>query len=549
MSTTASGIQQKPDEPDESKESEQPERSVESRSITKEKLLDIIINVGGIQYTLNREKKGINYLFRSYSNFETTFKNVADRSKVPFDRIQQLFIKYMRVEPFRKQDFGAIPKNDKIDLKKIFEAYLQYLKNSKDSSGNSIVSIMIDRTYYNIKAILEALNGKPEDYSKMSESCTKSKEKLFKLDDDLKKLMILEFTWLLEHPEEIRTKNGCRWAEMVSELAGIRLDDMTSQISQNNAEDYDEKEADEKEADEPQKFNHSGGAMSSRIKALLTVLHVAKMSKKPFIQTGGGSATDDFHDILSKELSLALLPLFDYIKSMYQPVYGMLQSCMIHSHIKKRKILEPLLVLLHISNYFVGSRNESYGIYRIRNANKLLTPFITAQLQCSMTRINKMSAAKRKKCLESIHQLTPIHISSLPKRKAISSRKKTPPLPTVQYITLDGNLTIPPFERFYRKGSESEKESTFQAITDFFTKDDIYMAYSTSEEIPMNLYEIDYSAVDTMETHIPIDTHKSYFTSHSHELQQFVPLVENAIYTNAELVLSIFIALKEKRSK
>ena len=43
-------------------------------------------------------------------------------------------------------------------------------------SGNSIVSIMIDRTYYNIKEILEALKGKGEDYSKMSESCKQSKK-------------------------------------------------------------------------------------------------------------------------------------------------------------------------------------------------------------------------------------------------------------------------------------------------------------------------------------------------------------------------------------
>jgi hypothetical protein len=163
--------------------------------------------------------------------------------------------------------------------------------------------------------------------------------------------------------------------------------------------------------------------------------------------------------------------------------------------------------------------------------------------------MKKMKPNKRKKCLESIHQLSPIRVSSLPKRNAIPPIKKESPLPTVQYITLDGNLTIPSFERFYRKASESEKENTFQAITDFFTKDDIYMVYAPPEEIPMNLYEIDYSTVDTKDTHIPIIKHDSYFTSHSHDLQSFAPLVENAIYTNGELVLSIFISLKEKRSK
>ena len=137
-------------------------------NVKKEKPLDIVINIGGIQYTLQGEKQGINYLFRSYHDFRTTFQNVAERSGVPLDQIQQLFIKYMRVEPFREQDFGAIPANDKIVLQKIFNAYLQYLKNSKEMSGNSIVSIMIDRTYYNIKNIIELLGGKPQDFSKMS---------------------------------------------------------------------------------------------------------------------------------------------------------------------------------------------------------------------------------------------------------------------------------------------------------------------------------------------------------------------------------------------
>lgn len=517
------------------------EKSLEDTpNVKKEKPLDGVINVGGIQYTLNHEKQGINYLFRSYNDFITTFDNIADRSKVPLHRIQQLFLTYMRVEPFVKQDFGAIPSMDKQDLKKIFEAYLQYLKNSKESSGNSIISIMIDRTYYSIKEILEALGGRGEDFSKMSVTCKQSKEKLGKIDKIMKQRMITEFTWLLQNPRKITSEDECKWADMVAELADIKIRSMMDQLPQEPKED---EKKDEKEQIQ------AGGAMNSRIKALLTVLHIAEMGKKPFTQTGGGSATDDFYDVLSKELSLALLPLFDYIKSMYQPVYGMLESCMIRSHVKKRKIVEPLLVLLHISNYFVGSRKDSYGIYRIRNTNKLLTPFITTQLECSMTRIKKMSSVKRKKCLESIQQLSPIRVSSLPKRNAVPSIKKASPLPTVQYITLDGNLTIPPFERFYRKGSESEKESTFQAITDFFTKDDIYMAYSPSEEIPMNLYEIDYSTVDTKDTHIPIIKHDSYFTSHPHDLQSFAPLVENAIYTNAELVLSIFIALKEKRSK
>ena len=105
----------------------------------------------------------------------------------------------MKVEPFRKQDFGAIPATDKTDLTKILNAYLQYLKNSKEMSGNSIVSIMIDRTYYNIKEILDALEGRGEDYSKISVTCKPSKKKLRKIDPIMKQKMITEF------------KNGARY--------------------------------------------------------------------------------------------------------------------------------------------------------------------------------------------------------------------------------------------------------------------------------------------------------------------------------------------------
>ena len=509
--------------------------------------LDIVINVGGIQYTLNHEKQGINYLFRSYKDFIDTFQKVAEssKSKIPFSEIQDLFIKYMRVEPsLRKKDYGAIDAKDKVALKEILETYLKYLDNSIQMSPKSVVNIMMQRTYYNIQEIIDSLDKGPEDFSKISVTCDESKKKLKGISTDRRQEMIAELTWLLEDPDRIHSKEGCQWADMVSELADIKLTDMTSKLPAN-----DEQKSEDDEKYEGGSASQKGGAISSRIKTLLTVLQVARWSKNPFTQTGGGSATDDSHDILIKGVSRALLPLFDSIKSLYQPIYGLLESCMIRSHIKKRKVLEPLLVLLHISNYFIGSRKDSYGIYRIRNTNKVLAPFITAQLHCTTARLKKMSPAKRKKCLESIQRLSPLRVSSLPKRNALPSLEKAPPLPTVQYITLDGNLTIPPFERFYRKGSESVKESTFQAMTDFFTKDDIYMVYSPSEEISMNLYDIDYSAVDTMETHIPIVTHDSYFTSHPHHLEQFAPLVENAIYTNAELVLSIFIALKEKRSK
>lgn len=503
------------------------------------------INVGGIQYTFDSSKSGVNYLFRSYHDFEKTFTPVSERSGIPLKRIQQLFIKYFRVEPFVEQDFGAIVENDKKDLVNIFEAYLKYLENSKAISGNSIISIMLNRTYYEISNILLALKGKPKDFSQISVSCQDSKKKLIDLKDDIRKKMILEFTWLLEHPNDVRSEAGCKWADMVSELTNIRLTDMTSQLK--DEEPAADEKSDEKlymaNPDNTSGYHEwkQGGAMKSHVKSLLTVCNLVHLLK-----TDDG---DETYDHLNRMLSKSIFPLFDHIKSLYKPIYQVVESCMKRNRVKKNKIINPLLQLLHISNHFIGTRKDAYGIYRIHNPGKHLISYITSQLECIASTVDKMKPTKRREYHDAEKQLSPIMISSLPKRTAVASSKKNVSLPNVQFLTVGGNLTIPPFEQFYRKGSESEKEQFFQVMTDYFTKDDIYMIYSQTDEIPLQFYDINLSSIDTADSYIPVTDYDSKRIIADHVLQDFATLTPNAIYTNADLVLSIFIALKEKRTK
>jgi len=205
---------------------------------------------------------------------------------------------------------------------------------------------------------------------------------------------------------------------------------------------------------------------------------------------------------------------------------------------------------LHISNHFMESRkSDAYGIYRIRNPGKRLVSYLTSQIQCIGTMVDKMKPTKRREFHDIQKQLTPLTVASLPKRKAVMPSKKAISLPTVQFLTLDGNLILPPFEQFYRKGSESQKEQFYKVMTDFFTKDDIYMVYSQSDEIPLQFYEINLPSVDTADSYIPVTDYDSKRIITDHILQDFATLTPNAVYTNADLVLSIFIALKEKRTK
>lgn len=479
------------------------------------------INIGGIQYTFNPTKSGINYLFRSYSEFDKTFQSVAALAKIPLPRIQQLFVNYFRVEPFVKQEFASIKEADKKDLIKIFEAYLGYLKTSKAMSGNTVVSIMLDRTYYNILDILNQLKGKGMDVSSMSEDCKNAKNTIESIPKDVRELMILELRWILEHPKDIRSEEECKWAVMAAELSNekYRLGQAVKQAGGGNHD------------------------IESRMKSLIIVSNVLSAAKKH------GYDTEEECQQLQETFSDVIASLFTHAKKMYRPVYSVIENCMKRNHVKKNKIIMPLLQLQHLSNHFIGNRKDAYGIYRIRHSGKRLVSYLTSQLQCISSTLEKMTGAEQRVYHDVQKELSPFSPTSLPKRKAVASSKKGVVLPTVQFMTLDGNVIIPPFQQFYRKGSESEKEQFYQVMTDFFTKDNIYMTYSETDEIPLHFYDISLPSVDTADSHISVTNYDSKRIIENHVLQDFCTFVPHATYTNAELVLSIFIALKEKRTK
>jgi hypothetical protein len=510
------------------------------------------IDVGGIIYRMDGSPS-VNYMYRSIHDFVKTFEPISKKTGIPLPTIQKLFQKYMNASPYMEGDYSAIRQKDKDLLRTILLAYLEKLKDSKDALGNSIISIMIDRTYLNIKEILSKLDS-PVDDTKLQPICKANKDLVKALTPDIRTLMILELSWLLSHPNKIKSQEECLWAEKVAELSSIRLRDLTKKLTKQK-ENIQELSENVSKMDQNDEMRH-------RIEQLLKVYGISKMMKETDStseteeksteeksitpQNGGNRISTKF----SIALDCAIHPLFDFIKSKYNPIYGFLESCFRKSHVKKQKILPQLLTLLHISNYFMSSQHHldkslTHGIYRIRSVQKQLVQFITSHLQCSTSHINKMTSKKQKDFLNTLHNLFPLRISSLPKQKSVSPLVVNTDIPTVRFMTLNGNITIPPFELFYKKGTETEKEACYQSMTDFFTEDDIYMVYSLSEEIPMNLYEIHFSEIDTSNQTISIKKPITYFSTHHNiHFQDFATIDEHAIYTNTELVLSIFISLK-----
>jgi hypothetical protein len=317
---------------------------------------------------------------------------------------------------------------------------------------------------------------------------------------------------------------------MVAELVDIRISEANKQLKT------------KKKA--PAKGQGGGGDdMQSRFTSLLIVSNILSSAKKH------GYDQEEGYQELERAFSDTVAELFAHVKSAYRPVYRVVENCMKRNRVKRIKIITPLLQLLHLSNHFIGTRKDAYGIYRIKHPGKRLLSYLTSQLQCISSTLDNMKPAAQRKYHEIQSELSPVSVTSLPKRKAVASSKKGAVYPIVQFVTLDGNLTIPPYEQFYRKGSESEKEQFYQVMTDFFTKDNIYMIYSETDEVPLNFYDISLPSIDTADSYIPITEYHPKRIISNHVLHDFSSFVPHATYTNAELVLSIFIALKEKRTK
>jgi hypothetical protein len=116
-------------------------------------------------------------------------------------------------------------------------------------------------------------------------------------------------------------------------------------------------------------------------------------------------------------------------------------------------------------------------------------------------------------------------------------------------------MNLIPKEKFMDPKTPAMNELAFNAVNEFFTKDNIYIVCTKSdnikENIPMNLYEIDFSEIDVSKTGMSIKTPENYFNKSKPELyfEKLVTLTPYVVFNDAELALSIFIAFKELMPK
>jgi hypothetical protein len=272
-----------------------------------------------------------------------------------------------------------------IILIKILEKRMESLEASKGFSSSVLKNSYFQRTYLQLQTIVEELKqsdltGATNDVKRVEYLKKIPKEKIFQL--------VFEMSWYLLQPEKVPKDLLKEWTDLIKQLDSLRLTDLIAKIHEiekdkkleplSNTYNYFKKmnigkyaKRDSALEDVIDIANESKGeqtkeVLKQRLEALVELLQLRsyldgsvernehgpkvnitklgeKLSGNPISasnptpepsapelnkknnQKGGGSSMFD------KKLGRAMNPLFEFFKSMFDPIYGFLDSS-IHTY-------------------------------------------------------------------------------------------------------------------------------------------------------------------------------------------------------------------------
>jgi hypothetical protein len=269
---------------------------------------------------------------------------------------------------------------------------------------------------------------------------------------------------------------------------------------------------------------------------------------------------------LEKPLGTAMNPLFDYFRVVFDPIYTFVETG-VNKYLKDNNsdsLIPKLTTLLHICNNLkpfdtANGGQNTYGVYCIKNVDAAVVGFIKKMLEATMTRVDGLqNDTERNSFNRQLFTLPKVRLTSM-LGKYTNTNTYTPPttIPYIQFLVIDSNLSLEP-----PKNSRVNSD-TIEAIQNYFIDGDLYIVCTNkenaSEDIPTNMYEIDFDSIDVAENGIKIEhLPDNYFNLEENKektgktektdelfLDKIVSIKPYVVFNDAELALSIFIAFKE----
>ena len=487
------------------------------------------VDIGGIVYNLRSDTR---VFAGDYS--EIDFKNTFKTYTQP--KTEYLLRKYMFQDVTPKEDIVFDNDQDKTDLIAILQKRVGQIEQSMESSNtNYNQSILINRKMgRSAQNILEIINKlKNTKIAKKTINDEFIRKTISKLDQDCIYELILEISWMLLNFDTVKNENNdviASWMELVKSLPHLKLEHIIK-IGQNP--ENPEEPFEPKESFEPGKEKDS---MEKLIKTLLNILEIKRILKpsNKSTKTAGGSRSRSRSRSkkkikFDKKMSNAMIPLFDYFKELYDPVYSFIDECVLSYKINPQLVSE-LVDILHVCNNI-----HTPGIYHVKNVSNVL-PFIKHIINNT-----KSHMISNDTFIDKISQLPKVRLTTFLKESTLNINRH------IQLFSVDDNLTIHPESRLNNR------------IKKFFNKKDLYITctepndltihpsipQSIPQSIPMKLHEIDFNTIDVTND-IEIYSLKPFYSpdsSDSYDLDHYVSLNKNL--NDSEIALSIFILFKE----
>ena len=565
-----------------------------------------VVDIGNDRYFMGAQKP-IELGFKDRADY---IKSFSDNSRTEF-----LIRKYLYISLKGKKRLVFEDPKEKAELIAILRKRAKKIESSNEFTSSTLKNTLLQRSYLNIQRLIQELEG--PDYKgfkfpslpDISLPCIKAKKYIRTIPENRLYQLILEIAWYLLHPDDVPEKVKCDWAKTIKQLDTLRIGDLVINEKQNgnnvspsnyfkrinlssvvksktlvNALDQAREMAQQIEG------TTANDNMKERLQTLINILEIKKylsddlpidkdrvkiidvpaatsISNSLISNPMKGGAGAGAGKALDKPLGIAMRPLFNYFKVVFDPVYSLLESS-IDTYSKKtdiQKVMIPqLTTVLHICNNLNPSETttsglNTYGVYRIKNVDETLITFMNNMIASTDTYVSSVGDdAKRNIFNRQLFHLPKVRLSSL-LNKFVDPTKYSDPdsIPYIQLFTVGGNLRLIEKDKFMNSTKPEMTEEVFKAVNEFFAPTDLYILCTKSdnvkENIPMNMYEIDYDTIDVGETGIQIDNiSNNYFNKNKKPelyLENLVTLLPYVVFNDAELALSILILFKELMPK
>jgi len=564
-----------------------------------------VVDIGGDRYFMGPQKP-IELAFKDRANYIKSFGNNS--------RTEYLIRKYLYLSLKAKRRLTFDDPVEKADLIEILKKRAKNIESSNQFTSSILKNTLLQTSYLNIQQLIQQFEG--PDYKGIGLSafpdvslpCTKAKKYIREIPENKLYQLMLEISWYLLHPDEVPEKVKCDWVKTIKQLDTLRVGDIYAKIK-----DEQEKQGITKE----NPFNYfkrislgskgkSGNAledaqniakevegtnatanMKTRLQTLIELLELkkylnndlpvdkdrlkiidapvaAKISQSLISNPMKGGA-----NTLEKPLGIAMSPLFDYFKVVFDPIYSLIESNIVtySGRADIKKVLIPqLTTILHICNNLNPSETttsglNTYGVYRIKNVDETIISFINTMISSTVTKVSSYTDdAKKNTFNRQLFHLPKVRLSTLLNKFVDSGTYKDPEsIPYIQFFTVGGNMTVIDEGKFVNSSKPGMTKEVFDEVKQFFSPTELYIVCTKSdnvkENIPMNTYEINYDEIDVGETGIKINNiPNNYFNTVEGKslnlyLENLVTLAPYIVFNDAELALSILILFKELMPK